>query len=189
MKLSRNKQNDAKLPPLGTRILTSTESLANITMKNILIFILLFPLILVAQVQEKNEKIKLTLKEDKQLVHFKSYNYILSFPHEDMVSMSKDLKLSYDFSKTDTIDLKLFINKMDSLGTGNWTNNFRLNKALRQLIDNGKVKLYSIQTSKEVYILVKEIGGHPAAGKTFNYKGEEKIVLEFSEAFTGTPGF
>ena len=158
-------------------------------MRNLLILIFCFPTIAFSQNQWEKEKIKLTLKKDNKLVHFKSLDYILSFQLQDISSISKDLELSYDFSENDTIDLKLFIIKMDSLGRGNWVNNFRLNNRFRQLIDSGNIKLYSIRTSEEVFKLECEISGHINAGTICTYKYDNITVLEFAEAFVGCPAF
>ena len=158
-------------------------------MKELMILIFSLPLIILGQVQVENKEIKLSVKKETKFTHFITKEYVLSFPIKDMNLMSKDLKFSHKFKKQDTLDLYLFIKKIDSLGKGNLINNFKLNNKFMDLIDKGKVKVYSKNKSSELFKLNKYIEGTPMLGKLIVYKNEGNTVVQFFEAYIGCPSF
>ena len=57
------------------------------------------------------------------------------------------------------------------------------------LIDKGKVKVYSKNKSSELFKLNKSIEGTPILGNIIVYKDQNITVVEFFEAFIGCPSF
>jgi hypothetical protein len=160
-------------------------------MKNlILISIILFGVPNVYGQKKPSEKIiKLNLNDQTEQRHFESHDYILSFRLADLLEISNNLNFSNDIITLDTLNFKDFISKIDSTGKGNWTNNYRLNKSFKRLINDGSIKVYSIQSSSYISKLVMTIKTIPGAGEIYYYKDEEKTAIDFWEAFVGTPGF
>lgn len=134
--------------------------------------------------------IRLKKIDDSLSYTFKNGNYILSFRIHDISQIENDLDLTFSLSQKDTIDFNGFIATIDSTGKGNLTNNFRLNESFRKLFDAGQVKIYCISRNQELKRLEKKIDNDiPSAGIIYYYLDRNESVLEFREAFVGTPGF
>lgn len=159
---------------------------------HILSIILLFNCINVSG-QKKLEKksIKLDFNDEDRLIHFKNNEYIISFAKIDILDVATKLKFSFDTSLVDTLILKKFIHEIDSIGKGNLTNNFRLNKEFRALLDNGKIKIFSISKNIRIKKIKKVIDDRvsASAGTLFYYKENNLVIIEFAEAFIGCPSF
>ncbi len=138
---------------------------------------------------KKVEKIKMIKENDSLMVHFRSYDYIISFNLHDVKQIFSDLNVPFDIQTQDTVIFKNLISSIDSTGKGNLTNNFRLNVRFRDLLDCGAAKIYCISKKQYVRKIERKIENIPAVGRIFLYKKNQKTIFEFAEAHVGCPNF
>lgn len=91
---------------------------------------------------EKSDRIKLARNIDTSLVHFQSGDYIISFQSKDLDRIYNKLEIPDGFQTKDTLDFLKYIQSINATGKGNWTNNYRFNILLREIIDKGDIKVY-----------------------------------------------
>jgi len=135
------------------------------------------------------EKIKLKSKCDSSMVHFQSGDYTISFNLADLKRIYNDLDIPLEIKKKDTLEFRAFIKSIDSTGKGNWTNNFRFNLMLRELIDNGKVEVYCLSRNNYLRTIHKKVEIVLGAGTIYFYLDRRKTIIQFNEAFVGCPNF
>ena len=139
--------------------------------------------------QNKVDKIKLKKRNLDSMVHFKSGDYIIAFGLSAIQNIYDELSVTSEIEKNDTLEMLEFIQSIDSTGKGNMTNNYRLNIRFRKLLNKGKVKIYCISKNNYLAGMQKKVDNVPGAGEIYYYFDQQKTIIQFSEAFVGTPGF
>lgn len=136
------------------------------------------------------KEIKLKKRCDASMVHFKNGDYILSF---NLLDLNKEYDVlgipSFDLNMKDTLELKKHIAGIDSTGKGNQTNDYKLNSIFQKLLNKGKTKIYSVYHSKYLVSVNYQFENVPGSGEIHTYLDEKNMIIEFYEAFIGTPGF
>lgn len=139
--------------------------------------------------QNKVDKIKLKKKKFDSMVYFQSGDYIITFNLRDIKMIYDELNITSDIEKSDTLDIMKFIQSIDSTGKGNMTNNYKLNRMFRKLLNKGKVKVYCISENNYLTAMQKKFDHTPGAGNIISYYDQQQTIVQFNEAFVGTPSF
>jgi hypothetical protein len=138
---------------------------------------------------EKSDRIKLAKHVDTSLVHFQSGDYIISFQSKDLDRIYNKLEITEGFQTKDTLDFLKYIQLINATGKGNWTNNYRFNILLREIMDKGDINVFCISRNTYLKTIWKKNENVPAAGEIYFYNDHSKTVFQFAEAFVGTPNF